>query len=568
MPVRNGELMFANLKIGVRLALSFALVILLLCGITYVGNDGINTMNDAFDEVLENRVPKLELAAEFQTNAERIGLAQRDQLLATDKAELDKILERTDLLRKRNEEILDYFKQNVRTERGQERLRAMLDSHQEYAKLYEPMVALMRAGKIDEAKEWMREKMVPAREAMIKAAADDLAHERRSMEESAQHADNSFARAKKLMFSGTGFALVVAVLAAVWVTLSITRPISTAVNVATRMSEGDLTARVESKAKDETGLLLQAMGAMVEKLSGVVGEVRSSADTLASASEEMSATAQSMSQSSSEQASSVEETSASVEQMTASITQNTDNAKVTNQMASKSAQQANEGGEAVKKTVEAMKQIAQKISIIDDIAYQTNLLALNAAIEAARAGEHGKGFAVVAAEVRKLAERSQVAAQEIGEVASSSVDLAERAGTLLEEMVSAARRTSDLVQEIAAASQEQSSGVGQINIAMTQLSQLTQQNASASEELAATSEEMSAQAQQLQVAMSFFKTDHAGKPVRAPASVSKLAPRRPTLVKLDNAQPHSAPASEAAAVASKANDLDHNEVFEQQFVRF
>ncbi|MNF90736.1 Methyl-accepting chemotaxis protein IV [compost metagenome] len=190
--------------------------------------------------------------------------------------------------------------------------------------------------------------------------------------------------------------------------------------------------------------------------------------------------------------------------MSASINQNTENAKVTDGMASKASKEATEGGESVQQTVAAMKQIAQRIGIIDDIAYQTNLLALNAAIEAARAGEHGKGFAVVAAEVRKLAERSQVAAQEIGQLSSSSVEMAEKAGKLLNEMLPSINKTSDLVQEISAASEEQSSGVAQINTAMTQLNQITQQNASSSEELAATAEEMSGQAEQLQQAMSFF----------------------------------------------------------------
>jgi methyl-accepting chemotaxis protein len=196
-----------------------------------------------------------------------------------------------------------------------------------------------------------------------------------------------------------------------------------------------------------------------------------------------------------------------MEEMTASISQNTDNAKVTDNMASKAAGEAAEGGEAVKETVSAMKQIAQKITIIDDIAYQTNLLALNAAIEAARAGEHGKGFAVVAAEVRKLAERSQVAAQEISTVASGSVELAEKAGTLLDQIVPSIRKTSDLVQEISAASQEQSTGVSQINSAITQLSQTTQQSAAASEQLSATAEEMNSQAGQLKDTMGFFRLE-------------------------------------------------------------
>jgi methyl-accepting chemotaxis protein len=191
--------------------------------------------------------------------------------------------------------------------------------------------------------------------------------------------------------------------------------------------------------------------------------------------------------------------------MTASITQNTENAKVTDNMATRSSVEAEQGGAAVKDTVDAMKSIAGKIGIIDDIAYQTNLLALNAAIEAARAGEHGKGFAVVAAEVRKLAERSQVAAQEIGQLATTSVNTAEKAGRVLGEMVPTIRKTSDLVQEIAATSQAQLGGVGQINSAMGQLNKATQQNASASEELAATAEEMGGQAAQLQDLMEFFK---------------------------------------------------------------
>ena len=227
-----------------------------------------------------------------------------------------------------------------------------------------------------------------------------------------------------------------------------------------------------------------------------------------------SATAQSLSQAASEQAASVEETTASIDVMSASINQNSDNAKVTDGMATKTNKEAVEGGAAVSLTVTAMKQIASKIGIVDDIAYQTNLLALNAAIEAARAGEHGKGFAVVAAEVRKLAERSQEAAKEIGALAGNSVTTAERAGKLLEAIVPSIQKTSELVQEIAAASSEQSESVTQIGGAMGQLSKATQQNASASEELAATSEELSGQAEQLQQSIAFFNTGEGKAQVR------------------------------------------------------
>jgi methyl-accepting chemotaxis protein len=272
------------------------------------------------------------------------------------------------------------------------------------------------------------------------------------------------------------------------------------------LAEGRLTERITRDMQGAFDQVKQDANTSFQKLAEIIDEVRSAADALTGAANQVSATAQSLSQAASEQAASVEQTTASVDVMSASIAQNSDNARVTDSMATRTSTEAQEGGSAVSQTVQAMKQIASKIGIVDDIAYQTNLLALNAAIEAARAGEHGKGFAVVAAEVRKLAERSQTAAKEIGDLAGNSVTTAERAGRLLEAIVPSIQKTSELVQEIAAASAEQSESVVQIGGAMGQLSKATQQNASASEELAATSEELSGQAEQLQQSVAFFDT--------------------------------------------------------------
>jgi len=308
-----------------------------------------------------------------------------------------------------------------------------------------------------------------------------------------------------IMFFGLIFAIIIGLVLAMFITRSLKNGLDKAVLFARRVSEGDLTVDVDLHQKDEIGMLIDALRDMAHKLKTAVGEIRGGSDNIATSSNELSTSSEQISQGATEQASSVEEVSSTMEEMASNIQQNSENAMQTEKISIEAASGIEKVNSASQQSLTSIKDIAERITIINDIAFQTNILALNAAVEAARAGEHGKGFAVVAAEVRKLAERSKVAADQIVSLSDQSVNVTENAVSMLNDIKPSIEKTARLVQEIAAASEEQRNGATQVNSAVQQLNTVTQQNASASEEMAGGAQQLSDQAERLRDIVSFFK---------------------------------------------------------------
>jgi methyl-accepting chemotaxis protein len=300
--------------------------------------------------------------------------------------------------------------------------------------------------------------------------------------------------------------LVISVLSSYFISKSIKDPLVESINFAKEFARGDIHRTLYSERKDETGELINALGEMATKIKSMIDKIKESVKEITQASIKLSSNSQKMASGASQQASAAEEMASSMEEIAANIQQNADNAQVTGKIAKDAAIQIEEGSDSTRLAIKSMKDIAEKVGIINEIAFQTNLLALNAAVEAARAGASGKGFSVVAAEVRKLAERSKLAAIDIEKVSADTVKLSTNAGNKLEKMTPEIKKTADLINEIANSSFEQINAVSQVNGAMNQLNNIVQDNVSSSELVASSSEQLMAQAEQLLDIIGFFKT--------------------------------------------------------------
>jgi methyl-accepting chemotaxis protein len=532
----------SDLKIGTRLYLGFGAVVALLILLvsTSYGNFSrlhhASGMNVHTYKVIGEVDAALLSLVNMETGQRGFALTGKDASLEPYNAGKDAFRTHVEAARKLTSD----------NPRQQERLQRLVEEEQKWlATEAEPVIQLRRTGSdTDMAAVVEAEQAGKGRQAMdsMRKLVADIKAEEESLMTARENTVAELASTMSVTLIGGGIVAVVLALAlAVWLARNITVPLAYAVRIARRVALGDLTARVDVRSKDETGELMAALKDMNGALLDIVTRVRTGTDTIATASAEINAGNHDLSARTEQQAGSLEETASSMDELTSTVKQNADNARQASQLAASASETAERGGDVVAQVVSTMgsihessRKIADIITVIDGIAFQTNILALNAAVEAARAGEQGRGFAVVAGEVRNLAQRSAAAAKEIKELIGDSVEkveagsrLVDQAGNTMDEVVGSVRRVTDLIGEIAAASEEQRTGIEQVNQAITQMDQVTQQNAALVEEAAAAADAMQEQAHQLAALVGTFQTGQAVQPVRATARAAVARPALP-----------------------------------------
>ena len=529
----------ANLRIGTRLALGFGFLCLALVFMVGQGVTMLGRVNEGTDTIVNMRLPRVAMTTRMLGEVNDISIALRDLLLSDDGADRAQQIEEVVSSRKELDTILAQLDGLLVYPQARAVLAQEVQLNARYTQGQQELMRLIASGNAAGARAYMKTTLRPLL-ADYKAAIDqqigiqaDLARA------TAQEAQSMYTRTRTLMIALAVGILAVACALAWWISASITRPLRRALDVATAVAAGDLTTRVEVDSKCEVGQLLGALKRMNENLVATVGTVRDGTEAMSHASDEVAAGNRDLSARTEEQASALEETASSMEELTSTVKQNADNARQANTLAATASGVATRGGEVIEQVVGTMAQIhaassriVDIIGVIDGIAFQTNILALNAAVEAARAGEQGRGFAVVAGEVRSLAQRSAAAAREIKALIDDSSDkveagstLVREAGSTMGEIVASVRRVTDILGEITAASQEQSAGIEQINQAVLQMDDVTQQNAALVEEAAAASQAMRDQAARLLDAVAVFQIEGgAAAPARLPAAVPVPVP--------------------------------------------